>query len=29
VQSVLNYQTALDNCNDQLTGLRAFYAVKK
>ncbi|WP_425518334.1 Rz1-like lysis system protein LysC [Paraburkholderia edwinii] len=26
VQSIHDYQTALDNCNDQLTGLRAFYS---
>ncbi len=28
-QAVHDYQTTLDNCNDQLTGLRAFYAVNK
>jgi hypothetical protein len=29
VQSIHDYQTSLDNCNDQLTGLRAFYAPRK
>lgn len=28
VQSVLDYQTALDQCNDKLTGLRAYYKTK-
>jgi hypothetical protein len=28
VQSVHDYQTALDGCNDQLTGLRAFFKAK-
>jgi hypothetical protein len=28
VQSVLDYQTALDRCNDQLTGLRAYFTPK-